>query len=339
MLTFSACEPIGKPEPPEITVTSVLTAETEITPFPAEILNITIETEPKKIIVLSPALAQIICELGGEDRLIAVGEYCDNPESLTSLPTVGSAVNPDAEKIASMDADLVISQSPIAKKDITLISQSGANVLITDPVLTLADLKKLYETAAKVLCGNTVQSDLTAPFLKTLDDLTVNLDKTILGDFIYYVSDDYTAVGKDSFIGSFLDNYGTNTMKTTGKIMPGWLYNETYPPASGTESEGTEAADGADGAEIAGDSESTTSEAETINIIPETCTVILPESLSFMQDKDEDGYNDFEGNITIIILPDDIIKLLERPTTDLTRFDEYIKTEVRNQRTEDRAAE
>ena len=63
---------------------------------------------PQRIISLAPNLTEIICDLGLENRIVAVTDYCDYPPGITSKPKVGGFTNPSLETIVSLKPDLVV---------------------------------------------------------------------------------------------------------------------------------------------------------------------------------------------------------------------------------------
>ena len=68
--------------------------------YPVSVADITIETEPKDIVVLSDETADIISYLGYAKKM--VGRSDEVTQNFLSIaPSVGSAQNPDVDKIKS----------------------------------------------------------------------------------------------------------------------------------------------------------------------------------------------------------------------------------------------
>ena len=74
------------------------TAVTE-QPYPVTAGGLTFNSSPVTVGSLSPAVTEMLFELGFGDRIICRSEYCDYPESTENIPSVGSAVNPDIDGI------------------------------------------------------------------------------------------------------------------------------------------------------------------------------------------------------------------------------------------------
>ena len=86
------------------------------------------ETAPGGVVSLSPALTELICHLGREDRLIARSTACDWPESVKSLPAAGDFAEPELERILAMKPALVVSNEFVNPKDADALRQAGIAV-------------------------------------------------------------------------------------------------------------------------------------------------------------------------------------------------------------------
>ncbi len=63
---------------------------------------------PKRIISLAPNITEIVYRVGAGDLLVARTDYCLFPAAADSLPTVGAYLNPDFEKMVTLQPDLVL---------------------------------------------------------------------------------------------------------------------------------------------------------------------------------------------------------------------------------------
>lgn len=63
-----------------------------------------------QVVTSAPALAEMICAIGGEAHLGGVSSYCTYPPSLTKLPQIGGAIDPNLEVIDGLAPDLVLLQ-------------------------------------------------------------------------------------------------------------------------------------------------------------------------------------------------------------------------------------
>jgi iron complex transport system substrate-binding protein len=63
---------------------------------------------PERIVSLAPNLTEILYDLGVENRIVAVTDYCDYPPSAVSKPKIGGFANPSLEAIVSLHPDWVV---------------------------------------------------------------------------------------------------------------------------------------------------------------------------------------------------------------------------------------
>src|SRR3989339_20717 len=63
---------------------------------------------PGRIVSLAPNLTEILYDLGVEDRIAAVSDYCDYPPGAGTKPKIGGFANPSLEAIVSLRPDWVV---------------------------------------------------------------------------------------------------------------------------------------------------------------------------------------------------------------------------------------
>ena len=70
--------------------------------------TVTLATEPKKIVSLTPAVTETLFAVGAGDRVVATDDSSDYPAQAKALPDVVTFGTVDVEKIVSLSPDLVI---------------------------------------------------------------------------------------------------------------------------------------------------------------------------------------------------------------------------------------
>lgn len=76
-------------------------------------------TTPQRIVSMAPNITEILFAIGAGDRVVGVTRYCDFPPRADELPDVGGIVDPDVEKIASLNPDILIGLTSSGNSDIT----------------------------------------------------------------------------------------------------------------------------------------------------------------------------------------------------------------------------
>ncbi len=87
-----------------------------------------------RIVSLVPSITLALHQLGLDDQLVGVTDYCIHPEELVKrLPRVGGTKNPDLEKIRGLRPDLVIANTDEQRAETLQELEAGPwDVLVTE---------------------------------------------------------------------------------------------------------------------------------------------------------------------------------------------------------------
>ena len=274
-----ACVLCGCTEIEEESPAPVMATVVSEKPYPVEAGALTFEEAPKTVGSLSPAVTEIICELGFADKLTGRSEYCVYPESVSDRTTLGSAANPDVDAIIESSPELLISLSPIAKKDITAIEAAGPRVWIISPPESVEDLYRCYEDIAAVFGGKlncaAAAEDALEPLKKAVNDA-----KGSMKSFVYIMSPELAAASDSTFAGNFFSCFGENAAeKRSG-----------------------------------GEDISMTAE-ELLALDPQW--IILPDSVSIYELPEETSGLSAIKSGRVVVLDDEMLERIERPTSRL----------------------
>lgn len=123
-------------------------------PYPISFDNEVFESAPSSVASLSPALTEMMFDLGLGDRLTAVSDYCDFPETVAALPKAGSPADPDIPGLTELAPELLITLSPIAATDVLLLKQAGIRVLELKNPESFSDLCDIYIKLSLIFYGS-----------------------------------------------------------------------------------------------------------------------------------------------------------------------------------------
>lgn len=227
------CTEVDEERPIRLTETTVAVEM----PYPVTVGSLTFEKSPETVGSLSPAITEIICELGYGDKIIGRSSYCDYPESVKSKNELGSAANPDVNAIIEAKPELLISMSPIAKKDITAIEAAGTRVWIIPQPETPDELYSCYYNIAAAFGGSIDCEDVAKQALEPMYN-ALNGTGGKLGSFVYIMSPDLAVATNSTFAGNFLSCFGTNlagdgekltlTVEQLLELDPDWIILPDY---------------------------------------------------------------------------------------------------------------
>lgn len=208
---FAGC----KKEPDDMdrnSQTEETSVEAEPMPYPLSVNKTEIKASPEKVVCLSPALAEIIYELGYGDTIIGRSSYCDYPENILGAKDVGTAANPDINAISDLMPNLVITSTPIASKDIFTMEQAGiATVIIPSPT-TLEGFSSIYTALGLIYEGLFTGREKGEETYSGISKLLGNTEALSIGKFVY-VTENVEIAGGNTFESAVLSCFGTNIAK------------------------------------------------------------------------------------------------------------------------------
>lgn len=186
--------------------------------------EVTLPAEVKSIVSLGPNMTELVFALGAQDRLKGRTDYCDYPEEVKDIPSIGTLMKPDLEKIAEIKPDLVLASTHVSDETLAKLDELGL------PTLMLYDsehLDGLYDII------------LTLGHALNLNDKAAALEKSVRERIeavkaaapeqrprVYYVvgfgeSGDFTAGGK-TFVNGIIEAAGGDNI---AKDIEGWEYS------------------------------------------------------------------------------------------------------------------
>lgn len=181
--------------------------------YPVTVDNLTFNESPKSVGSLSPAVTEMICELGFGDRLVCRSSYCDYPDEAQSVPAAGSGANPDFDRIIELRPALLITHSPIANKDVSRLSDAGIAVMIISAPSSVEELCEMYEKLSLIFSGSLDGKELADNALSDLRT-AINGANGSCESLIFIMNtaeDGFMAATGDTFAGDYISSFGKNT--------------------------------------------------------------------------------------------------------------------------------
>ncbi|MCD7784310.1 MAG: ABC transporter substrate-binding protein [Oscillospiraceae bacterium] len=226
LLTLTACSDIDSEA--EVVTEDVVINEAPVkAAYPVSFGTETFDSAPETVASLSPALTEIMYELGLSEKLVAVSEYCDN---YNSLPTVGSPANPDIDAIIELAPELLITQSPIASTDEVKLDQAGVRVLYLELPTGFSYLCEEYIELSMIFYGAVDSEEVALAALSEIDDIMLSAQNLGVSEnfvIIYYGLDGgFTASAGNDIASDMLSVFGTNLLETEDEELAIVSYEE-----------------------------------------------------------------------------------------------------------------
>ena len=148
--------------------------------------QVTLEKEPERIVSVAPAITEMVYALDAEDKLVGRTDYCDYPEEVSEIESVGAIIPPDIEKIMSLEPDLVITSTHFDEENAEKLRQIGIPVIELFEEFNVEGVYDMLETLGVVLNKQEVADDIVEDMKTTISEV----QKKVAGleePTVYYV--------------------------------------------------------------------------------------------------------------------------------------------------------
>jgi len=152
--------------------------KTEEAAFPVTLQDglggeLTIESEPEKIVSLIPSNTEIAYELGLGEKIVGVSDFDNYPEDVKNKEKVGG-MEFNVEKIISLQPDLVLAHASGAhssKDGLQQLKDAGINVLVVNDAKTFEDVYESIELIGKATGAVAQAGELVEGMKEKLDEI------------------------------------------------------------------------------------------------------------------------------------------------------------------------
>ena len=142
----ASSEPVSSDAPPSLP--PVTAAD-----YPVTVNGVTFQSAPRRVVVLSPSLAEIAADLSYGALLVGRSAECDHPAYVAELPEVGRALLPDSTVIAELRPDLLLMQQEPSVDFRGWAEENRIPLLVIPPAAGFEGLKSLYDAVGQALGG------------------------------------------------------------------------------------------------------------------------------------------------------------------------------------------
>ncbi len=206
LLTAFGCSDIYN-EDPTLADSSVV----ESFNFPVSVQNVEFFEAPLTVISLSPAVSEIISDIGMSDRLVGRSTYCNYPDSMEIIQTVGSPASPDISRIVEINPSVLITLSPIAYAEKKELEKNGIKIVTFSPPKTYYELVDFYAGISTLFYGRVSSGKITEEKLITLDDAMYSAqNKGFTHSFVYIETNELAVATGDTLEADILSVFGNN---------------------------------------------------------------------------------------------------------------------------------
>ncbi len=156
------------------------------------------------IVVTSPEVAEIIAELGGLDQIIARTQYCDYPQEMLEIESIGDFSSIDIERVIDLKPQIIFVAAFEQQEFYDKLQPFGIEVVKIHSNSLEAYYDNITLIAEKL--GLSANSErLITKFKENIDDLTLPANRPKV---YFEISSNLGTVSDNSFIGELIMKAG-----------------------------------------------------------------------------------------------------------------------------------
>jgi iron complex transport system substrate-binding protein len=191
---------------------------------------VSVDAPPERIISLLPAITEMLCELGGCDRLVGVDRYSNHPASVRALPRLGGMDDTPLEQVLQLKPDLVLLAG--STRSLKRMQDLGLRVMAFEPH-DEADVQRLGKAVSLLLTGSdSIWRAYQQRQTQLWNDLAATVPERRRGSRIYIeVGAGPYVAAQNSFMGQALKRVGLlaavpGHWGVFPRLSPEWVLHE-----------------------------------------------------------------------------------------------------------------
>ena len=182
--------------------------------------SVTIESQPERVVSLSPANTETLFALGADERIVGRTDYCSYPEEAAEVPSIGTYTSPNTELIISMEPDVIFASDYMDDSIRSQVENAGAKVIVF-AASDLEGVEKNILTAGQVLNLNREAKEITDSMEAEMEELQGILAGKTEEKSAFVDLGGYYSAGPGSLLGNMLEDIGVrNIAAETGEMWP-----------------------------------------------------------------------------------------------------------------------
>lgn len=197
-----------------LTAFSIAGCGQENSNYPVTVGNITFDTEPENIVVLSDDIADIISCIGYDVKMVGKSDSVTQ-EELSVVPSVGNEITPNTSLIITNETDVVFCDESLDENTKKVLDDNGIKVIKMMSAETTEELETVYRSLGKILGGKTTGEEKAQEaynnLISSMDEVKSKYSSgSILNTvcYIYTDGDQVKIAGKNTFADLLLSYTG-----------------------------------------------------------------------------------------------------------------------------------
>ena len=167
------------------------------------------DNKARSIVSLSPNLTEILFDLGLGEQIVGVTIHCTQPPAAETKEKIGDFLNPNLEKIISLDPDLIVAERWPSSRTVPQLKRFGLQVFETISPKSLLEIFQTIRELGQIVNRAERAEDLVRE-MQSRFQLIQKRSETLSHRPSVYVEIDLPSwtIGKNSFVTEALEVCG-----------------------------------------------------------------------------------------------------------------------------------
>lgn len=171
--------------------------------------KVTIESEPKTIVSVSPSNTEIIFALGEGENLVGVTTMCNYPEAALKIEKMGDYSGPATEKIIAANPDIILAENVPAE---TLAMFEGAGITVfSTKYETIDDVYNNILIFGRILNSDDAAEAAVADIKAKIETAKTAI-KGLQGKKVFIDLGGFYSISDETFMGEILTELGAKNI-------------------------------------------------------------------------------------------------------------------------------
>lgn len=190
--------------------------------------TVIIPDRPQRVISLAPNLTEIIFDLGRGSLLVGVTRFSNFPVEAAALPKVGSYIQPDLEKIVSLEPDLCLAiKEGNPQHLVEKLAGLGIPVYVVDPH-NLEEIMLTVRDIGMILGADGTAATMVDKARARIGEITARVNAQPGTPSVFFQIDTAPIIsaGSNTFIGELIVLAGGINLAAGGNAYPRYSWED-----------------------------------------------------------------------------------------------------------------
>lgn len=191
--------------------------------------HVQLDTAPRRIVSISPAITEVMFLVGAQDKLVGISDFCKYPPETEKITKIGGMHNINFEQLLSLHPDVVLIGSMISQKDVDAIEKMGIPVICIVEESSLDGMSEMMEVIGKITQHEETGNAEAEKWREKIAERKAHAPAPENRKCVYYVvgfgdGGDFTAP-KNTHIQEIIELAGA---RNAGDSLSGWNISREY---------------------------------------------------------------------------------------------------------------